>query len=209
MSTFVGLVEMLIMRVDTYDKERIKQMLGIIAESAGHLQVMTNDLLTWSQIQSRNIKAQFAPYAIKELFEENEVLCRSLAQQKNIRFCFFVSEEIIVETDKSLLGAVMRNLFTNAIKYSHPGGKVKVSACVKNGNVYLSIKDNGVGMSSEKAKNLFVQKMASTPGTNNEMGTGLGLIISHECIKMLNGLIEVKCTEGKGCEFIITLPKIT
>ena len=207
LSGFVGLLEILNSRVDTYDKDSMKKILDTITSSANSLNKLVIDLLEWSRIQTGRIEARFAPCVLKDIIEEVEAMCGNMAQSKNINFNISVPEALIFKTDKSLLGTILRNLFTNAIKYSHPGDEITVSVSKQEERILLSVKDNGVGMTTKIAENLFkIDKVNSLVGTNQERGTGLGLIITHEFVKILNGTITVKSNPGKGCECMISLP---
>jgi signal transduction histidine kinase len=207
LTALVGLVEVLNSSLDTNDREEIKVMVGSIALSTNSLYDLVIKLLEWTRTQTGRIEAKFVPCVLKDFLEANEAMCREMAKQKNIRFNFSMNEDLVFETDESLLGTIIRNIFTNAIKYSYQGGEITVSVTKKSRKVIIAVKDNGVGMTKEMAANLFkIDKVDSTPGTNEEKGTGLGLIISYEFVKILNGTIDVISSIEKGCEFLISLP---
>ena len=106
-----------------------------------------------------------------------------------------------------MVKTILRNLISNAIKYTNIGGEIMVSASENKQFVEISIKDNGVGISSMNQKELFkINSFHSTTGTNNERGTGLGLILCKEFVEMHGGKILVESEQGKGCEFRFTLP---
>ena len=101
----------------------------------------------------------------------------------------------------------MRNIVANAIKFTNKGGKVEISSMQKKDHILISIKDNGIGMSEANLKKLFkIEEAYSTEGTNNEKGTGLGLILCKEFIKNHKGEIAAKSKLGKGTTFNITIP---
>jgi signal transduction histidine kinase len=114
----------------------------------------------------------------------------------------------LVNADKNMLSTIIRNLVSNAIKFTHSGGRVTISSRIVNDLVELSIKDTGVGIKKENLNNLFkVDKSISTKGTANEEGSGLGLILCKEMVQMHGGNILVESEPGKGTTFLFNLKK--
>ena len=106
-----------------------------------------------------------------------------------------------------MVDAVIRNLLSNAIKFTKAGGEVRVKVMEKDDMLYISVKDDGVGMKEEIKNKLFkIDQHVTTKGTDQEKGTGLGLILSKEFVEKNGGEIWVETEEGKGSEFIFTLP---
>jgi signal transduction histidine kinase len=114
----------------------------------------------------------------------------------------------MVEIDKNMIDTVLRNILTNSIKFSYPGGKIVITIEPEEDYCKVVIKDNGIGIEEENIDKLFrIDNKYSSYGTNQEKGSGLGLIISKEFIERNKGKIWVTSEFGKGSEFIFTLPK--
>jgi len=132
------------------------------------------------------------------------------AQKKKINLVNLVQADIIVRADNNMLATVIRNLLTNAIKFTRPGGEVSVSNSRENGLLEFIFQDNGVGIAAENIDKLFnIDTKVATKGTADEPGTGLGLILCREFIEKNSGTIRVESEVGKGSRFIITLPAPT
>jgi signal transduction histidine kinase len=117
-------------------------------------------------------------------------------------------EDTIVYADSRMFETVLRNLLSNAVKYTPYGGRISIGSRDRNGLVQLDVTDTGVGMDEGQLTHLFkVEKKASRPGTNNEQGTGFGLILCREFVKKNGGELTVKSTAGKGSTFSFTVPR--
>ena len=109
-----------------------------------------------------------------------------------------------------MIGTILRNLFSNAIKFTHPGGEIVISADSGVEGLVVSVADNGIGIKKENIEKLFrIDTQFTTTGTQNEEGTGLGLILCKEFINKHNGTIWVESEEGKGSDFKFWIPSTT
>jgi len=141
-----------------------------------------------------------------DLIEENMMLFDDIAKQKSIILKKDLPPGLMVFADKQMISTVIRNLISNAIKYTGEGGKVIILAEKKTKEIFVSIKDNGTGIAPDRIEKLFhIYESDSTPGTNNEKGTGLGLILCKEFVEKHSGKIWVESEEGKGSIFYFTL----
>ena len=140
--------------------------------------------------------------------DSNINIISSNAFQKNISVeCEILSDEKVF-ADESIVNTILRNLLTNAIKFSYPNGKVIVSSKAKGEFLEISISDFGVGIAPNNIEKLFrIDSKFINPGTKNEKGTGLGLILCKEFTELHGGEIRVKSEIGKGSTFTFTLPK--
>ncbi len=179
-----------------------------IYDTAIKINDLLNNLLTWSKSQSGRIEFKPENIKINELFEKSITLFSGLAQQKqikivnNIEFC----QELYL--DKNLIDTVIRNLISNAIKFTNPNGSIEISLIIENDYFNFSIKDTGIGISVEDINKLFRMDISHTTiGTSKEKGTGLGLLLCKEFIEKHNGKINVNSKIGIGTEFIFSLPK--
>ena len=115
-------------------------------------------------------------------------------------------DELEIIADTNHLQLIFRNLITNAIKFCHPGGVISATGKIEKGNVMISITDTGEGMSEQEQKKLFsVRTHFSKPGTKNEKGLGLGLLLVKEFVERNQGAIAIKSEQGKGATFTVTL----
>jgi signal transduction histidine kinase len=129
------------------------------------------------------------------------------ATNKNIALKNNVNENTLVYADSNASSTVIRNLVSNAIKFTESGGKVEIDAKITNDEVVFSISDTGIGMSQESISKLFrIEAHKTTVGTNNEIGTGLGLILCKELIEKHGGKIWIESEIGKGSKFNFSLP---
>lgn len=190
-------------------KEDLKEMTSIMNQSARNGYDLLVNLLEWSRQQSGRITVTSEFFSLEEIIQSNIETARLAALSKKITLQASGAEGIQVYTDGALLHTVIRNLISNAIKYTPEGGKVSVHVIPKESFLQISIKDNGVGIPEECKQKLFkTDTVYSTKGTSNESGTGLGLILCQEFIHMLQGKIWVESTVGVGSIFSFTLPDV-
>ena len=131
-----------------------------------------------------------------------------MLNQKGIKLSTNIPNDLYINADKQMIQTAFRNILTNAAKYTE-NGKIAINSKTNNNKVEIEIRDTGVGIPKDKLDNLFeIVKLKSTLGTKGEQGTGLGLIICKEFIKVNKGTINVKSEKGKGTCFIVTLPGI-
>ncbi|MDP2890844.1 MAG: HAMP domain-containing sensor histidine kinase, partial [Bacteroidota bacterium] len=179
--------------------------------SAKNLYELLNNLLQWSRSQSGLIEFKPQKIALKDTFNNAIDLFRETADAKNIELDFtFPHKELVVYADGNMLDAVMRNLISNALKFTNRGGKVHITAEAIEEFTMIKVTDNGVGLSSEIQEQLFrIDTHTSTYGTQNESGTGLGLILVSEFVAKHGGKIGVESIKGKGSTFYFTVPLMT
>jgi len=207
-NTLMGFIELLQMRYDHYADEKRKEMLSYAKNSADDIYNLLVNLLNWSRAQRGAIELNPELTNLVNLINENLSLVKNQAANKNLEIQFSaVPKEVTLYLDADLINAVLRNLLTNAIKYSHTNGKVELSCSVGDNSVIVSIKDSGIGISEEDMKKLFRNDIHySTSGTKNEKGTGLGLITCKEFIEKHYGKIWMESELGKGSTFYFSLP---
>lgn len=180
----------------------------VIYQLSKDLFQLLENLLQWSRNQRGMIEyhpGYFDLYkTINHLVSVEEVA----ALKKSIEIRRDLQEALIVYADESHITTILRSLISNAIKYSHSGGWVKICLTDKNGFAEVDVTDNGVGINQDDVKKLFrMDTHIARKGTANEQGTGLGLIIAHELILKNQGAISVESEEGKGSRFAFTIPK--
>lgn len=214
LSSLMGLSELLFHEYETYDHKTKKEFIKLIYEGSQNTYKLLENLLTWSRSQRGKVVFNTANLNVRELIAENVILFNQNAIEKGICIKQEVIEDLYFNTDRDLVNTVIRNLLSNAIKFTPQKGEVSISAKVisgkgKNEKIEISVKDSGIGISQKNIENLFdIERNQSTPGTNGEKGTGLGLILCKEFIEKCEGEIWVESKFGKGSEFKFTLPNI-
>ena len=194
--------------VDDNFNPEVKEYIALIEESAFNAKKMINDLFEWAQTQTQSIALNKSVFHLKDLIEQVKAEIGIVAKHKNIQLAWDYKPLIEVLGDQHMLNTVVRNLISNAIKFSHNNSTIYISAHEQNENFVLSVRDEGVGMKPEIASGLFdIGKTFSTPGTNNEQGSGLGLVLCKEFMRLHDGDIKVESKLNVGSTFTISLPK--
>src|SRR3989339_1219888 len=203
----MGFSEMLVNNYDKYDDAKRKNFLKNIYQTTQNTYKLLENLLEWSRVQ-RGVM----PFNPKELFFDQMMQeCFSLfeeqAKAKEIEISSFLDSPISAHADPSMIKTIFRNLLSNAIKFTPRGGTIKLFSVSSNDEIEFTIADSGIGMSLATQENLFrIDTNTSQPGTEDEQGTGLGLLLCKEFIEKHEGKIWVDSEEGKGSAFKFTLP---
>jgi signal transduction histidine kinase len=164
----------------------------------------------WSRTQTGSIKNNPEKFDIKDIIESLTIVYKGQAKDKEIRIKNNIQESFVLISDMNIIQTILCNLISNAIKYTHKGGLITLDSFVTNtnGDVKIIVADSGVGISEEKLNKLFnVDETISTEGTEEEKGTGLGLILCKDLVKIIGGELDIKSKEGQGSEFILTIPQ--
>ena len=207
--TSADLLEVLIESFDNFSNEEQLKMLGILKNSAKSTYNLLETLLNWAIIQTGNMVFKQELFNLTHCIDVTVKNFAPTALSKNITLIFEPGDDLFSYADQNMIQTVLRNLIGNAIKYTFRGGAVEVKTVNQGNKTEISIKDNGMGMDEETRKNLFVQNMQNSKyGTENEKGTGLGLILCKEFIEKHGGHIFVESEPGKGSTFIFDIPKV-
>ena len=206
----MGFTQLLSMNIDKYDKSKIESFVRIIHQSSKLAYNLLENLLDWSRTQTGNLNFEPEGILIKDLIKENIDLLESTASNKNIKIYPEIDCDLSVYADKNMIRTVIRNLISNAIKYTNQGGFIKIT--VNNAGRYckVNVSDNGIGISTENISKLFrIDESYTTVGTEREKGTGLGLILCKEFVEKNGGIITAESEIGKGSSFSFTIPLTT
>jgi len=169
--------------------------------------MVVENLLDWSQVQTGMIEFNPKKLALNTLIKENVELNKNAALHKNISLSFDSNELIEVEADRNMIDTIVRNLLTNAIKFTDKHGEIKVKMKKYPQKAEVSIIDSGIGIPNNIKEKLFkINRKVTQRGTENEMGTGLGLLLCSEFIRKHQGEIWVESEIGKGSTFKFSLP---
>jgi len=191
---------------DLPDAEK-KEMITQIGSSVENVYKLFENLLSWGKTQQAAIKACREHLNLKEVINNSIKIYEIRAMEKNVAISVEADENISVFADKFMLETVLGNIIDNAIKFSEVESEVKVTAAANEKEVSISIKDSGIGMSKAKIDKLFkIDEDVSSEGTLKEKGTGLGLIICKEFIKLNNGEVSVESIPKEGTKFTIRIP---
>jgi signal transduction histidine kinase len=172
-----------------------------------HTRTLLNNLLDWTLLQMDKLNLQPTKVDLRNITEENIQLLNSV-HGKSIELINEVPVHTIAYADSNTINLVIRNLITNALKFTNDGGKVTVKGRMKSDEILITVHDNGVGMKPEVMSMLFDKTAPyTTRGTANEKGTGLGLILCKEFVEKNGGKIWVESDVDKGSTFSFTLPK--
>lgn len=206
-NTLLGFSELMMLNLNAYDKEQILEFIKVIHSTSKNAYSLLENLLEWSRSQTGRIELKPEKIDLLKVTEENIILLKGIADNKDIKIINEVAKDTAAYADLNMINTVIRNLLTNALKYTEKGGTVKISSDAQDDMVKISVTDNGIGIMEEDLDKLFrIDANFSTPGTEDEAGTGLGLILCKEFVQKNNGKIEAKSTLGEGSEFSFTLP---
>jgi len=206
-NSILGFLNLLSKNIRKYNIDKIENQINIVNNSAKTTFSLLENILMWVRANSGKI-----PYEPQKLnFETicNEVLedLKLTASTKAIKIKYFSASEIYIFADKNMLNTVLRNLVSNSIKFTNRNGQITIYAEKSNTNVILTVSDNGIGIEPETLNKLFeISQKITTEGTENEKGTGLGLLLCKEFVEKHSGKIWVESELGKGSDFKFTLP---
>jgi signal transduction histidine kinase len=205
---FAAIINLLGMVKDGYLEEREKNELidKITQNSTTYLDTL-NDLVKWGETQIKGLRINPQPIALAQEVELNKEFLSVLIEDKHISFSNKISPHIAVLADKAHFDLIIRNLVSNAVKFTNVGGSIKVFAEEEDKEIRITVKDTGIGMSADKQSRIFNFENISLAGTGNEKGNSLGLILCKEYVLANKGTISVKSKKGEGSEFSFTLPK--
>jgi signal transduction histidine kinase len=197
---------LLMLKSGEIKQEEFNALLDKLQQQVESTRAIINNLLQWaktemsgSRIQAQKIPVAYAAYVLRQFSEE--------AKKKDISLSATLPEDLCVMADKDQLEIILRNLISNAIKFTDRGGVIHLSAQEAGANTEFIIRDNGIGIAEDDLKNLFMPgRHTSRPGTENERGTGIGLFITREMIITNGGTITVKSEKARGTDFIVSFP---
>lgn len=205
--SFIGFLDLLDKNLYKFSIKELSTRINQLSNKAESLFQLLKNLLEWARIQ-RGVYP-FFPDRLNLLALMDHYLksIETIINNKEIKVSLDVSKNIYVFADENMLGSVILNLVTNAIKFSDVGGNVKISAKILDDNVQVSVSDEGIGMSQEILESLFrIDKKVGRRGTMGEESSGLGLLLCKEFIEKNNGKIWVESVENQGSTFYFTLP---
>lgn len=189
-----------------FTEEEFKSIIGELSSNVSYSSALLENLLCWSKSQLHGTKVNPVAFDLYELVTNKFDLYKEKAAQKGIALINNISEHSIVFADKDMIDLIFRNLINNAIKFCNPGDKIKLTVLFRNNLANVCIEDTGIGIDAEHLRKLFGKQIFTTPGTNNEKGTGLGLILCKDFIHLNGGDIWAESEVNRGSKFFFTVP---
>jgi len=207
-STVLGLSELLAREFESFDSESLKNFISQIYKYSNNTYNLLENLLQWSMVQTGRMPMRPKLVNLKHIIEENIDLLSGNARQKNIDLYVVSCNGCSAYVDVNQITTVVRNILSNAIKFSLPNGKITLTIEASGDFWQICVEDNGIGISEADLKKLFhIDSNPSKIGTSQETGTGLGLILCKEFVERNGGKIWVESKLDKGSTFCFTVPK--
>lgn len=206
-NAIMGFTDLMLNNFDQLDQETFIKGLKTIESASSHAYKLLENLLIWSQNQTGKKKFNPENLNLKSQIRESLKKVESAAVVKKIKISTTVNKEFNVFADKDMFDSIIRNLVSNAIKYSFKGGKIRIAATLLESEIHISVTDNGIGISHDKLPLIFdIDKRTSTIGTEDELGTGLGLILCKDFLIRHKGKIWIESTPDVGTLVSFSLP---
>lgn len=206
-NALLGITEYMTQYYKDMSPDEVKDSINNIYRSSKKLYNLILNLLEWSRLHTGRMEVEKTIINLKQLSNEAINLLIDNATAKQIKLINNITEDLNVSADKYMIDTVLRNLISNSIKFTDPGGKITLSASALGNAAEVIVEDNGIGISKENQDKIFrIDAQYRRDGTANEKGTGLGLILCKEFIEKNNGTIRIESKENEGSKFIFTLP---
>ncbi len=210
-NSLLGFSEILTTEYESLTHDEIKEYLTVIYEASKNLYSMTNNLLQYSRFQIGRFEFQPVEIDLTKLLKNNINLLKGNAIRKEIAMSAKLNADVLVYADEDMLNSTVQNIISNAIKFTQRGGEVKIYSEIipffdEATHVKVTIEDNGIGINRNDLRKILSEEIITSPGTEREYGTGLGLLIVKEFVEKNGGKIEVKSKVNHGTSFSFTLP---
>lgn len=206
---FLGMTQILAKDFYELNPEEIKEISANLFESAENLYKLLENLLEWSRIQRGMVKINKEEINLYNLVNNNINLIKLKTENKEIKIINEVNQEMALYADMNMINAILRNLISNAVKFTNRGGYIKLFNYEDKDNDVICVEDSGIGMPDDIINSIFsISSKVSRLGTDGEPSTGLGLILCKEYIDKHNGNIWINSQEGEGTKFCFSIPKL-
>lgn len=206
-NSILGFSELALKNIKNRNYDDLERYCETVYQSARHSFDLLNNLLHWSRVQRGKMDFNPETLYMASLLDKITELTKANLEEKNIGLSTAVEPDLAVYADRFMLETILRNLLSNAIKFTHSQGKITIKAYQQGTQTVISVQDTGVGMPQETADKLFnIESTFSTPGTQKEKGTGLGLILCKEFVEQHGGKIRAESKVDQGSTFSFTIP---
>jgi PAS domain S-box-containing protein len=204
---FLGFTQLMVEELDSMSTTEIKKVSALMNKSATELYNLLENLLNWTRMKQGLISFKPQKVVLSGAFQDTVEILRPNAEAKNISINYSETDKTIVLADTDMLKTVLRNLVSNAIKFTNIGGVITINSEQTPSDVIISVSDNGIGIESDNIAKLFdIGQVHTTTGTADEKGTGLGLLLCKDFVEKHGGKIWVESEVGIGSRFKFTLP---
>ncbi|MCG8322853.1 MAG: HAMP domain-containing histidine kinase [Cytophagales bacterium] len=210
-NSILGLTEVVKLSEDA-GKEEMKELSRKMVNAGRNVKMLIDNLMSWCINNQGRVTPQVEKVSVLEMVKKSHSIYESLAEDKQIDFSVNIEQEIYLKADKDHVFSILRNIINNALKFTHNGGEVIISAVRKGKYGVLMVRDNGIGIEKEKVEELIGQRkkdrkiMHSLVGTGGERGNGLGLTICCDLVALNEGKIAIESVLGEGTLFSVSLP---
>ncbi|MCE1190403.1 MAG: PAS domain S-box protein [Ignavibacteria bacterium] len=203
----LGSTELLSAQYRTMEAEEVEFLVESINDLSKNTFRLLENLLEWSRLQTGKLQVQIEKLSVFTEVLGVVTLLKPVALKKNITLHYAITHSLTMTGDQKMVATVIRNLVSNAIKFTMDGGYIIISALNTGTMIEINVSDSGIGISPENIAKLFkIDKVVSTKGTQDERGTGLGLLLCKEMVEKMNGKIWVKSEPGRGTKFTFSIP---
>lgn len=205
---FLGLTEIMVEDLPTMTMDEIRKIALMMRTSATNLFSLLGNLLEWSRMQRGLTTLSCESFLLMQKISESMVFVMEGANNKRIKVSYNVPDDLEVYADRNMVGGMIRNLVSNAVKFTPREGNITISAkAIEDNFIEIFVKDSGIGMNQEMVEHLFILDVnTSRSGTDGECSTGLGLILCKDFVEKHGGKLWVESEEGIGSTFRFTLP---
>ena len=206
-NSILGFLDLLSNNIRKYDIDKIEKQINLVNDTAKIFYLLLEDLLLWARASSDKMIYEPKKLNFTAIYDDVITTLRLMAEAKNISIHKIALDKMHVFADKNMLTTILRNLVSNAIKFTHKNGRIDVYAEKTPTNVTITVSDNGIGIEPKALNRLFdISHIITTCGTEKENGTGLGLLVCKELVEKHGGKIWAESELGKGSDFKFTLP---
>ena len=207
-SAIAGIARSLNEQISRLNKNEILKYINTINDSSKSVLDLLINLLEWAKTQNENLKPYLEDVSLYDIISTNQILMEQLMRDKNIFLTVEVSKQHFLYADKKMIETIIRNLFSNCIKFTHPYGQISIDSKETDNDIVITFHDTGMGMTEDQINNIINAELpTSSLGSNGEIGSGLGLVIVKEFIEANNGSIAIRSSLNEGTTFIISVPK--
>jgi signal transduction histidine kinase/CheY-like chemotaxis protein/AraC-like DNA-binding protein/streptogramin lyase len=207
-SALLGISDFLKSNFSKLEKKEAEQHLNSAHKATHAVYDLLVNLLNWSQTQSKKIEYTPSDFSMNEIIQKNANLIEQQLRNKHITLSTGINADYRIHADYNMIDVIIRNVMSNSVKFTDYNGMIHVSVEAVDDNVIVCITDTGIGMSPAQIDKLFsLDKQNVSTGTAGETGTGLGLVITQEFLKINNGTLRIESEPGKGSAFYLSLPK--
>lgn len=204
---FMSYTELMIDESMEFSEADLKEMAMELNVSSKNIYNLLDNLLNWAKLQRNQFVIEKNTFKLAKLLNDELNAIAELAKNKSISLKIDIADDILVDTDKNMLLTIIRNLSSNAVKFTPSGGNITIKSYFDTNEIIICVNDNGIGMSTEIIDNLFtINKKTNRLGTEGEASTGLGLILCKDFAEKLGGRIWVESEENTGSSFRFSIP---